>query len=45
MAYLRSPNGVACSGGGTGTDPAARATFGVYTPEAKRLIHTREVFN
>jgi MSHA biogenesis protein MshQ len=26
-------------------DPSGRATFGVYTPEDRRLIHVREVFN
>lgn len=45
MPWLRGPNGI-CAGTAAATaDPAARATFGVYTPEARRLIHTREVFN
>jgi MSHA biogenesis protein MshQ len=26
-------------------DPAGRATFGVYAPENRRVIHVREVFN
>ncbi|MCC2954694.1 polymer-forming cytoskeletal protein [Massilia sp. IC2-477] len=26
-------------------DPSGRATFGVYTPENRRIIHVREVFN
>lgn len=26
-------------------DPNGRATFGVYTPENRRIIHVREVFN
>jgi MSHA biogenesis protein MshQ len=26
-------------------DPSGRLTFGVYTPEDRRLIHVREVFN
>lgn len=26
-------------------DPSARASFGVYTPENRRIIHVREVFN
>lgn len=26
-------------------DPYGRATFGVYTPENRRIIHVREVFN
>lgn len=25
-------------------DPAARATFGIYTPETKRAVHIRELF-
>ncbi|HEY0846772.1 MAG TPA: DUF11 domain-containing protein [Noviherbaspirillum sp.] len=25
-------------------DPAARATFGVYTPETRRIVHIRELF-
>ncbi|WP_296952727.1 polymer-forming cytoskeletal protein [uncultured Massilia sp.] len=25
-------------------DPRARATFGIFTPESKRIIHVREVF-
>ena len=25
-------------------DPSALATFGVYAPETKRIIHVREVF-
>jgi MSHA biogenesis protein MshQ len=41
MPWLRGRNG-SCN---ATPDPSARATFGVYPPEAKRLIHTREVFN
>ncbi|SFC72746.1 polymer-forming cytoskeletal protein [Massilia yuzhufengensis] len=29
----------------TSRDPAGRATFGVFTPENRRVIHVREVFN
>jgi MSHA biogenesis protein MshQ len=41
--WLRAPNGV-CTGGHAG-DPVARATFGVFSPETRRIIHVREVFN
>lgn len=27
-----------------GNDPTARATFGVYTPETRRMVHVRELF-
>jgi hypothetical protein len=33
-----------CTGGHAG-DPVARATFGVFSPETRRIIHVREVFN
>ena len=42
LAWLRSQNG-GCSTGWT-RDPSARATFGIYSPESRRLIHSREVF-
>jgi MSHA biogenesis protein MshQ len=45
MPWLRGPNGICAGTAAASADPAARATFGVYTPEARRLIHTREVFN
>ncbi|WP_159700130.1 polymer-forming cytoskeletal protein [Massilia sp. 9I] len=32
-------------GGTMARDPSGRATFGVYTPENRRIIHVREVFN
>jgi MSHA biogenesis protein MshQ len=32
-------------GAGQPRDPSGRATFGVYTPENRRIIHVREVFN
>lgn len=45
MPWMRGPNGL-CTGSAMPTaDPVARATFGVYPPETKRLIHVREVFN
>jgi MSHA biogenesis protein MshQ len=48
MPWLRVP-GVQCPGSAYGSaialDPVARATFGVFTPETKRIIHAREVFN
>lgn len=49
MPWLRSLNGN-CNRRYEGdpaayeTDPAARATFGVDSPERRRLIHVREVF-
>jgi MSHA biogenesis protein MshQ len=45
MPWLRGPNGICVAAAAATADPAARATFGVYSPEARRLIHTREVFN
>ncbi len=45
MPWLRGPNGICAGAAASTADPAARATFGVYTPETRRLIHTREVFN
>jgi MSHA biogenesis protein MshQ len=42
LAYLRSVD-PACTASGA-VDPSALATFGVYPPETKRIIHTREVF-
>lgn len=41
LAWLRSSN--ACDTSQL-LDPSARATFGVYAPETKRVIHVREVF-
>lgn len=45
MPWLRGPNGICAGTAAASADPAARATFGLYTPETRRLIHTREVFN
>jgi len=42
LAFLRSVD-PACSAAGV-VDPSAMATFGVYAPENKRIIHMREVF-
>jgi MSHA biogenesis protein MshQ len=42
LAFLRSPD-ASCATAGS-VDPSALATFGVYAPETKRIIHTREVF-
>lgn len=36
---------VAGCGPAMARDPSGRATFGVYTPENRRIIHVREVFN
>lgn len=45
LAWLRSP--LACNGqaGAPPTDPSARATFGIFPIENRRIIHVREVFN
>ncbi|WP_306391595.1 DUF6701 domain-containing protein [Telluria beijingensis] len=45
QAWLRSP--LACNGqwGSPAIDPSARATFGVFPVDNRRIIHVREVFN
>lgn len=48
LAWLRSFNTCTKTGindSGNYTDPSARATFGVFEPETKRIIHVREAFN
>lgn len=40
--WLRSRNG-ACNTGWD-RDPAARASFGIYSPETRRTVHVRELF-
>ena len=40
LAFLRSTD-PSCNR--SGADPSAMATFGVYAPETKRVIHVREV--
>jgi MSHA biogenesis protein MshQ len=42
LPFLRSAD-ASCTAAGL-VDPSAMATFGVYAPETKRIIHTREVF-
>jgi MSHA biogenesis protein MshQ len=42
LAFLRSVD-PSCPAAGA-VDPSAMATFGVYAPENKRIIHMREVF-
>jgi MSHA biogenesis protein MshQ len=42
LPWLRT-NGI-CSAGAYDRDPSARATFGIYTPENRRLIHVREMY-
>lgn len=37
MPWLQSLSGC--------TDPSGRATFGIFAPESRRIIHMREVFN
>ena len=41
VPFLRSAD-VAC--GKTNVDPSAMATFGIFAPETKRIIHMREVY-
>lgn len=46
-AWLRSQNGSThgCTGITTyDRDPSARATFGIYTPESRKVIHLRDLF-
>ncbi|WP_288379391.1 DUF6701 domain-containing protein [uncultured Massilia sp.] len=43
LPWLRSLN-VCSKDNKPDTDPWARATFGVFEPETKRIIHVREVF-
>jgi len=40
--WLRSLNG-SCAAT-YDRDPTARATFGVFSPESKKVIHTRDLF-
>lgn len=42
LPWLRSLNGSCAST--YDRDPNARATFGVYSPETQRIIHTRDLF-
>jgi MSHA biogenesis protein MshQ len=42
LPFLRSVD-ASCTAAGA-VDPSALATFGVYAPETKRIIHMREVF-
>jgi len=42
LTFLRSVD-ASCTAAGA-ADPSALATFGVYAPETKRIIHMREVF-
>lgn len=42
LSWLRSRNG-SCAAS-YDKDPAARATFGIYTPESRRMIHVRPVY-
>ena len=42
MPWLRSRNGSCATG--WASDPWARATFGIYSPETRKTIHVREIF-
>lgn len=43
LPWLRSQNGNCPTG--NNSDPSARANFGIFTPETKKVIHIRELFN
>jgi MSHA biogenesis protein MshQ len=42
LPWLRALNG-ACSGT-PDRDPAAQASFGIFSPESRRTVHVRELF-
>lgn len=42
LPWLRSQNNSCATS--HDRDPSARATFGIYTPENRRMIHVREIF-
>ena len=42
LPWLRSRNG-SCAAS-FDRDPSARATFGIYSPESRKTMHTREIF-
>ena len=42
LPWLRSQNG-GCSTAWD-RDPSARATFGIYSPESRKVLHVREIF-
>lgn len=47
LGWLRSQNGSANACASVTTydrDPSARATFGIYSPESSKVIHTRDLF-
>lgn len=47
ISWLRSHNGSSNACAGTSTfdrDPSAKATFGVYQPETKKIVYTHDVF-
>lgn len=41
-AWLRSHNGFCGGSSASNRDPAARASFGIYTPESRRVVLVRE---
>ena len=47
LSWLRAQNGSANGCAGVSTydrDPSARATFGVYQPETKKAVYSRELY-
>lgn len=40
--WLRGQNGACATT--ADRDPAARASFGIFTPESKKIVHVREIF-
>ena len=45
LPWLRAPQGSAngCAAAWD-RDPAARASFGIYSPETRKTLHVREIF-
>ncbi len=42
VPWLRSRSGTCAESQAYAADPAARATFGIYAPETRKMIHVRE---
>jgi len=43
LPWLRSQNGNCATG--VNSDPSARGNFGIFSPQTKKVIHIRELFN
>jgi MSHA biogenesis protein MshQ len=44
LSFLRGKNGNCAASNAYAADPSARATFGVFSAEAKKAVHTRELY-